>query len=129
MKNKTSLVLLEQVIMVAVFAVAAAICLRAFLWADSTSRRSESIDRALLQVQNIAEYIKHTGGDLHACADEFGGTVENGQRVWCEDGYTLTATPLYPNMRYLGSVRRTAADDDGVLAEVTVSYQEVDGHG
>lgn len=63
MRQKSSLSLMELAVMVAVFALAAAICLRAFVWADSHSRRSQAESRAVLLCQSAAEAIQAASGD------------------------------------------------------------------
>lgn len=61
MKNKASLVLLEQLIMILVFALAAAACLRIFAWSDRTGREMERQGQAVILCQNAAEILKSTG--------------------------------------------------------------------
>ena len=61
MKSRASLQLIEQLIMVLVFALAAALCLRAFAEADSIAARTACRDEAVLTAQNAAELLKHTG--------------------------------------------------------------------
>ena len=63
MKNKTFLLLAEQLIMVLVFAVAAALCLSAFVKADRISQETIRRDEAVLLAQNAAEMLKATGGN------------------------------------------------------------------
>lgn len=63
MKNKTSLVLMEQLIMVLVFALAAALCLQVFVEADRISQETACRDEAVLMAQNAAEILKATSGD------------------------------------------------------------------
>lgn len=63
MKNRTSLMLMEQLIMVLVFALAAAICLDIFIKADEISRHVARRDEAVLIAQNAAEVLKATSGD------------------------------------------------------------------
>ena len=58
MKSKAPLVLIEQVIMIVVFALTAAICLRMFTMAEVLSVRYEATDRAVLEAQNAAEAWK-----------------------------------------------------------------------
>ncbi len=96
MKQKTSLVLMEQMVMLLVFALAAAVCLQAFVTADRLSRQSEARDQAIVLVQSAAEVIRHYGGDtahaLSAAANTLGGHYEQG--VWqmrCDkDGKPVT---------------------------------------
>ena len=64
MKNKTSLLLMEQLVMVLVFALAAAICLSAFVKADQISRETVRRDEAVLLAQNAAQVLKATSGDM-----------------------------------------------------------------
>ena len=64
MRNKSPLALMEQLVMVLVFALAAALCLQVFMFADLTSERNAAIDRAVTECQNAAEILKASGGDL-----------------------------------------------------------------
>lgn len=58
MKSKAPLMLIEQMIMLLVFALAAALCLQAFVKSQDISNRSEARDRAVIESQNIAETLK-----------------------------------------------------------------------
>jgi len=82
MRNKAPLVFIEQAVMLAVFALAAVLCLQAFVWSDETSRELSERDAALLQAQTAAEVLKHCGGDMAhaqtAAAELLGGRVEQG---------------------------------------------------
>lgn len=61
MKSKASLFLMEQLVMLLVFALAAALCLGIFVRADGISRQSDRRDEAVRIAQNAAEVLKHTG--------------------------------------------------------------------
>ena len=61
MKSKAPLMLMEQMVMLLVFALAAALCLQAFVKADEISRRAEARDRAVILCQTVAEEIKAVG--------------------------------------------------------------------
>ena len=62
MKSRASLVLMEQLAMVLVFALAAALCLQGFVRADETACRTARRDEAVVIAQNAAELLK-AGGD------------------------------------------------------------------
>jgi len=62
MKSKASLLLMEQLAMVLVFALAAALCLRIFVRADEISIQNGRQDRAVMIAQNAAELLK-SGAD------------------------------------------------------------------
>ena len=105
MKNKTSLLLMEQLVMVLVFALAAALCLTAFVEADRISRETVRRDEAVLIAQNTAQVLKATSGDVELAmelADEpdYRMEIERinetdllGQaeiRIWQEDDLVFT---------------------------------------
>ena len=60
MKSKAPLSLMEQMVMILVFALAAALCLQAFVKSDSISSRSDARDRAVVLCQSTAEALRHT---------------------------------------------------------------------
>ena len=105
MKNKTSLLLMEQLVMVLVFALAAALCLTAFAKADQISRETVRRDEAVLIAQNAAQVLKATSGDMDRAAATANGSgyqmeIERigtqdllGQaeiRVWLEEELVFT---------------------------------------
>lgn len=61
MKSKASLVLMEQLVMVLVFALAAAMCLRLFAKADGISAEITRRDEAVVLAQSAAEMLKSCG--------------------------------------------------------------------
>ncbi len=81
MRNRTLLSLIEMLIMVMVFTVTAAICLRAFVYADRTSRVSEEAAEAAVRAQSAAELMQHFAGDTARAAAVYGGTC-SADGVW-----------------------------------------------
>ena len=73
MRSKAPLALIEQMVMILVFALAAALCLRAFAGADGLSEEKELRDRALTEGQSMAELAKACSGDLSRAAGLYGG--------------------------------------------------------
>ena len=63
MKNKTSLVLMEQLVLILVFSLAAALCLQTFSQARNISLETIRLDRAVILAQNGAQLLKATDGD------------------------------------------------------------------
>lgn len=134
MKQKTSLILIEQAIMLLVLAVAAALCLRVFAWSDARAEENHSRDQALLQLQSAAEVLKQHHGDFSAAVRTHGGGVYDGQwRINFDDTWEQTDTAQAYQLRavrqenrpYLGSALLEAVCPDGsVLAAITVSWQE-----
>lgn len=139
MKNKGALVLAEQAIMLLVFALAAVLCLRAFVWADTASEESAARDRALLQAQNIAEVLKGCSGDFDAAAVQTGG-VRDGEGwvvLYDEDwnvtddmhSYTLRVLPRFDGTEYLGRAMVSVCRGGTELTALEVCWQEVTADG
>lgn len=59
--SKAPLVMLEQMVMLLVFALAAALCLQAFVQSDAASRQIEARDRAVNLCQSTAEVLRTRG--------------------------------------------------------------------
>lgn len=130
MKRKAPLVLMELVIALGVFALAAALCLQAFSLADKTSRKAETLDKAVLLAQNGAEAVKHCRGDLSAAAALLGGGAAEGKlEVW-QDGLTLTAVLREEGALPLGQAELVVTDGAGQeVFRLTASWQREAAHG
>jgi len=61
MKNKAPLVMMEQMVMVLIFVLAAALCLQTFVLAGTISKTTEAQSNAMLVAQNAAEGLKAAG--------------------------------------------------------------------
>ena len=61
MKSKAPLAMMEQLVMVLVFALAAALCLQTFVLSGKISKKTEAKNRAVTEVQNAAEIMKNGG--------------------------------------------------------------------
>ena len=135
MKGKTALTLMEQAIMLLVLALAAALCLRAFLWSDTHSRENSSRDQALIQLQRAAEVLKSQNGDFLAASAIYGGHAESQQWVigWDESWvqtdnnkvFQLVAIPQDSQIPYLGSALLTLQQSDSTLCSLQICWQEV----
>ena len=151
MRSRSPLTLMEQLVMILVFALAAALCLQVFVFADQTSERNEKTDQAVLLCQNAAEAIKAAGqaaGSMDAAFEDaaklLGGTFSDGSMSVCYDeewsqieqendcAYRLLVNALPPSVDGLckASVRLVSAgNEDESLFELTVAWQEVGTDG
>lgn len=131
MRSKAPLVLMEQLIMVLVFAIAAALCLRVFVSSGNLSRRYADTDMAVQVAQAEAERLKHNklviSGHLTIPYDEnWQPTTENA-------AYYLYFTCSQPTP-YLAQAHISVCTADGEeLFALPVAWQtnpvEVMGHG
>lgn len=142
MRSKTPLVLMEQVVMVLVFALAAALCVRVFMFSNQMSERNNDIDHAVLLAQNTAEMVKAYGG-VEEAAEATGGAIW--QTIWrsyydadmnpvpdqASAYYEVNTTPENSGVEGLGraDVKVFRYDGDEALFFVTVAWQEVADNG
>ena len=136
MKRSASLVLMELLIMLTVFAVAAALCLQAFAWSSRTSREGSAKYLAWIRGQNAAETLKYYQGDFAMAARDCGGQW-NGTtwdipydahwNVTSADAvYLLRVSPLPVEADYLGEAKLMVTDQEGlIIVEFSVCWQEV----
>ena len=147
-RSKAPLARMEQMVMLRVFALAAALCLQAFVKSDGMSKRGEARDRAVVLAQTAAEAVRACGGDFEEAAQLLGA------EDWDEESITLNYNsgwePVSPGgsgLHYMLSVGRM--DDSGVpgmgkavvyvkdltilsaddgLFRIEVAWQEVSAH-
>lgn len=127
MKSKAPLALMEQLVMVLVFALAAALCVQAFFASDRMSRQGEVRDRAVLLAQNTAEYLKEYGAEQTAqtLAQTLGGTAETPERVCVYlDGGLSEDRPAPADAAYLLRVELEDARCGGRLGRAEVSVYQ-----
>lgn len=125
MKRKAPLSMMELMVMIAVFAMASALCLQAFVKSDQLSRRVEARDSAAVLCQSVAETLRHTEGDFRQAAQLL-------QAQHCEDDslmldYDSDWAIAEETMRYtLGASRVESAQPGLGKAEVWCRDEESD---
>ena len=139
MRSRVPLVLIEQTLLLLVFALAAVLCLEVFVWCEKASSLSAEKDWAAVEAQTAAEILKSTGGDWDRaatlgdwtpCGD--GWTVfydGDGGRTAVATVYTLTVRPQKSGMDNLGQGAVTVTGRGGEpLFSLPVCWQEGMGH-
>ncbi|MCL2425906.1 MAG: hypothetical protein FWD05_06170 [Oscillospiraceae bacterium] len=87
-RSKSTLFLIEQLIVVAVFAICATACISIMVAAYFNANESRSISDALLKAESAAEVFKATAGNPNAVADILGG-VSNDAYAFPTSDYAL----------------------------------------
>ena len=125
MRSKTPLALMEQILMILVFALAAAVCLRMFVYADRLSRRNEAVSQAAVYAQNTAEMIKECGEPLsEQLKNEDGWVQKTGTWIKCFD------TDWQPIKQEISpSEDKTTAIGETGEYQITVYEAESEIHG
>ena len=124
MKHKSQLRIIEQTIMILVFAIVAAICLKAFFATSEISGEIRLKDLAVTEVQNTAETLKGSRGDCEKAAELLGGSFDGDVLKKECAGFTVTAVPVRED-GLPAEARVFAEDPDGnVLFEIQAAWQE-----
>ena len=124
MKNKAPLALMEQLVMLLVFALAAALCLQAFVLADQMSEENALRDRAVVRVQDAAETVKYTKGDMERAQQLLGGELSGGKLTISDETGILTIETRENCGPLLGAADVVMTDAEGKeLFCVAVSWQ------
>ena len=125
MKNRTSLLLMEQLVMVLVFAIAAAVCLRLFGAAWQINRQTELRSEAAVLAQNGAEAVKGCQGDLEKAGMILDGET-NGDVLTVSDGdLVMQIIRLPDSLPGLGQAQIRVIQEQAELFFLAVSWQEV----
>jgi len=74
-RSKSTLFLIEQLIVIAIFALCAAACARILTAAYLSARDARDLSNALHSAESCAESFKATGGDYRQVKDILGGTT------------------------------------------------------
>ena len=122
MRSKTPLVLMEQLVMVLVFAMAAAICLQVFSLSDRLSKENEARAEAALLAQNTAEELKASYGEALLNWEEADGIY-----YMEEEGYRVQVQAAETEISGLRKVELQVWQEEEVLFEIPVAWQEVKG--
>ena len=142
MRSKAPLAMMEQAVMVLVFALAAVLCLRVFVWSDRTSELGAAKDMAVIKAQSAAEIIKNEGKSggseaevLKAVAERLGGAYRDGCLTvgylsdWqvasdSEPAYSLSVTPANFSGERLSAVHIEVTERSGeLLFELDAAWQ------
>lgn len=153
MRSKAPLALMEQLMMVLTFALAAAVCVQVFALSDKLSQRNAARDKATVLCQSVAETLHHNGGDVEAALTQVSGAepgMRDGFGYFCsydesweslfyqtdrpqQSSYTLRVAQVDSGVAGLGKANVEAfawrAGTMESLFALDVTWQEVIPHG
>ena len=117
MRNKTSLTLIELLIMLFVFIFAIALCLGIFVKADEMTEKSEARDRAVIIAKNAAELIEESLGDTKKAEDILSAYAK-------EKGLLLEIIKNEPES-HLGTAKINVKYEEELIFSLDAAWQEV----
>ena len=137
MRRKTPLHFMELLLMLLVFSLSGAFCLKAFVWADLTGQMTADRGMAALQVESAAEIIKACRGDMDGYVRMTGsGTTEDEKLTVYFDGnwnqadeesgiFCLVGERILSGNPLLGQAEISVTGRNGdVLFSLEVCWQE-----
>lgn len=124
-RSKAPLALMEQVIMILVFALASAVCLQAFVYSDRLSRTDEQRQNAMAKAQQVTEYCKANHGDLEKAGGILGADVtEGGLEIRYPEEEMILSLQLTEQTDYLQKAVVTVTDmEDAEIYNMDIAYQ------
>lgn len=125
MKHKASLVLMEQLVMILVFAMAATLCLQIFVAADGISRETAQQDRAVRLAQTGAEAVKASSGDLEKAAVLLGTTCTGNHLYVTEEDLRMEIRPITSDIPGLGQAEIFVTVETEQFFSLVIGWQEV----
>ena len=126
MRTKTPLVLMELLMMVLVFAVSAAMCMKIFVRADQISREQELKTQAVFLAQNLAEEMKMERKTPAEFFEKEGWSREEG--IWSWEGdpeCRMTVCEVDSEVPGLIRVELLIHAGEVELFRIPVAWQEV----
>lgn len=111
MKNRASLSLMELLIMVLVFSLAAAVCLRLFVAAGEISEEITRQDEAVVMAQNAAEALK----------------AGKEPEILSQEGLKLAIREVNPEVPGMKQAQISVFYENEVIFSMETGWQEVGG--
>ena len=121
--SKTSLFLIELMIVLLVFALCATVCVSLFVSSRLKSNESRGLSGAMLQAQSAAELLK-SGKELPSAASILGGVYEDGN---VQVGYGSEWEPVaLSDARYILSIVPSSSASAAGLSRADIAVVEQD---
>jgi type II secretory pathway pseudopilin PulG len=124
MKNRavsgSGMFLIELMLGIMIFAIAAAVCLKIFVFANQISTESTELNRAVIAAQSSAECFKATGGDLSKTAALLNKSYTAGDTLTQYYDQDWNTAP-HDISSYILEVTRSSGHSGFISGEVTVS--------
>ena len=128
MRSKAPLVMMEMLVMLLVFALAAGLCVKAFVWSRNETEANFRMDRAVLAAENTAQIIKSAAGDFEEAAGLLSGDSDGDTLTYTielENGNLEITAEIIKMDQYLGTAEIVVLDQGKEVFALETSWQEV----
>lgn len=124
-RSKAPLALMEQIIMILVFALTAAVCLQAFVYSNNLSEEGDKENLAASHAQEVVETCKMYSGDLDQVQLKLSGErTENGLSVFYEEDHMTVVLEITEQSDWLARAKVSVQDEkDKEIFSVDTAWQ------
>lgn len=124
-RSKAPLALMEQIIMILVFALTAAVCLQAFVYSNNLSEEGDKENLAASHAQEVVETCKMYSGDLEQVQLKLSGErTENGICVFYEEDHMTVVLEITEQSDWLARAKVSVQDEkDKEIFSVDTAWQ------
>lgn len=124
-RSKAPLALMEQIIMILVFALTAAVCLQAFVYSNNLSEEGDKENLAASHAQEVVETCKMYSGDLDQVQLKLSGErTENGLSVFYEEDHMTVFLEITEQDDWLARAKVSVRDEkDKEIFSVDTAWQ------
>lgn len=125
-RSKAPLALMEQSIMILVFALASAVCLQAFVYSNNLSKKGDRTEIAMNKAQAVTEYCKDNHGNLDKVCEILGGErQDNGLVISYEEEEMKLILEMTERTDYTEkAVIRVCELDGGEIYRMETAWQK-----
>lgn len=111
-RSKAPLALMEQIIMILVFALTAAVCLQAFVYSNNLSEQGDQENLAASHAQEVVEHCKMLSGDLQQVRDQLQGDLtDDGLTVPYEKDHMTVVLSITGQSEFLTKAKVSVQDE------------------
>ena len=112
-RSKAPLALMEQIIMILVFALTAAVCLQAFVYSNNLSEEGDRKNQAASHAQEVVETCKMLSGDLEQVQQRLSGELtEDGIRIFYEEDRMTVVLEITEQTEWIARAKVSVQDED-----------------
>lgn len=112
-RSKAPLALMEQIIMILVFALTAAVCLQAFVYSSNLSEQGDQKNLAAAHAQEVVETCKVLSGDLDQVQLKLSGErTERGLSVFYKEDRMTVILEITEQSEWLARAKVSVQDEN-----------------
>lgn len=124
--SKTSLFLMELIIVILFFSICGAVCVQLFMHTHLTDKETELSSKTNLIIQNMAEVFYSCDGDLEACTNILDGAyLQSNDSIMCIDYDENFNVITNPTINAFYSAMLSISEPNTDASQGTIQHAEI----